>query len=556
MSSSAVATVNWADLLGQVSASTRAASLETLLTLWCESAGVESAALYLNGESLSGGPLSGGPLSGEPLGGEPLGGEPSPRRVASVGTTTLPEVLEPSDGSAFGRIDLAKATLLFTPASRAGDVGPASRPVDVGPIDVLLSQGSEIHRLRDSLRRKHFQDNYRLVELEAIYELGLAIASTLDLEQLPEEILLRAVSLCDARRGALYLLEGEDLKLRGTIGGYSVPTLRHDDPVVQQLLDGAEGIEQMVLPGADYPLAVPVEIEGKLGGLLAVADKESRQGVGPFLDADRRTLGLFANQAAIALENARLHQQALEKERLEREMELAAEIQQRLLPKGTPSLPGFEIAGWNCPAWQVGGDYYDFMALGGGRLGLVVADVTGKGMPAALLVSTLHSALRLLLEGSELGDSLFSQLNEHIVESSSPNKFITLILVELDPDSGVLRFLNAGHNPGLLVSADGSVAELTAGGMPLGLRAGTNYESQTLEMRCGDLLCLYSDGITECAAPDEEEFGLDRLRDLLLEDREKPLSAILERIEKATLDFADGCPQADDQTVVLLRRNP
>ena len=106
----------------------------------------------------------------------------------------------------------------------------------------MLSQGSEIHRLRDSLRRKLFQDNYRLVELEAIYELGLAIASTLDLEQLPEEILLRAVSLCDARRGALYLLEGEDLKLRGTIGGYSVPTLRHDDPVVQQLVDGAEGI--------------------------------------------------------------------------------------------------------------------------------------------------------------------------------------------------------------------------------------------------------------------------------------------------------------------------
>jgi len=525
VSSPAVATVNWADLLGEVSSSASAGSLETLLALWCEAAGVDSAALYADGETLD--------------------GETSQRRFAGVGSVELPEVLAAPHDDAFGRIDLARATLLFYPARRADDVGP---------IDVLLSQGSEIRRLRDSLRRQHFQDNYRLVELEAIYELGLAIASTLDLEQLTEEILLRAVSLCDARSGAIYLLEGEELKQRGTIGGYAAPSLRPDDPMVQGLLEANEGVEQRVLIGAEFPLAVPVEIEGKLMGLLAVADKENRQGVGPFLEADRRTLGLFANQAAIALENARLHLEALEKERLEREMELAAEIQQRLLPKGTPSFPGFEIAGWNCPAWQVGGDYYGYMALGRGRLGLVVADVTGKGMPAALLVSTLHSALRLLLEGSELGDSLFEQLNQHIVESSSPNKFITLILVELDPETGGLRCLNAGHNPGLLVRDEGSVVELEAGGMPLGLVPGTNYDSWSLEMGFGDLLCLYSDGITECAAPDDEEFGLERLRNLLLEDRDKPLSEILEHIETATLEFADGCPQADDQTVVLLRR--
>ena len=111
-------------------------------------------------------------------------------------------------------------------------------------------------------------------------------------------------------------------------------------------------------------------------GMLLVGDKESRKGVGPFRDADRRTLGLFANQAAIALENARLHRQALEKERLEREMELAADIQRQLLPTGTPWLPGFEFSGWNRPTWQVGGDYYDFLKLGGDRLGLLVADVT------------------------------------------------------------------------------------------------------------------------------------------------------------------------------------
>ena len=327
-----------------------------------------------------------------------------------------------------------------------------------------------------------------------------------------------------------------------------------DEPVVETLLQATGAVEQDVLPGAEFALAVPVEIDGQCRGLLAVADKESRQGVGPFQESDRRTMGLFANQAAIALENARLHQEALEKERLEREMELAAEIQQRLLPKGTPAVSGFELAGWNRPAWQVGGDYYDYMQLSGGRLGLVVADVTGKGMPAALLVSTLHSALRLLLDGSEAESSLLAQLNQHIVESSSPNKFITLILVELDPETGDLRCLNAGHNPGLLVRRDEKVVELGAGGMPLGLLAGSAYDSFTLKMKEGDLLCLYSDGITECEAPDEEEFGLERLRELLCEHRDQPLCDLLRTIDVAVTEFAAGRPQGDDQTVVLLRR--
>ena len=235
-------------------------------------------------------------------------------------------------------------------------------------------------------------------------------------------------------------------------------------------------------------------------------------------------------------------------------MELAAEIQQRLLPKDLPDLQGFEVTGWNRPTWQVGGDYYDFLSLGHQRLGLVVADVTGKGMAAALLVSTLHSALRLLLEGAEPEERLFAQLNQHIVESSSPNKFITLILVELDPTGGGLRFVNAGHNPGILVRADGSVSELEAGGMPLGLMSGEHYEARTLRIEDGDLLCLYSDGITECEAPGEEQFGLERLCELLVAERERPLREIVQEIDRATREFAAGCPQADDQTLVLLRR--
>ena len=146
-----------------------------------------------------------------------------------------------------------------------------------------------------------------------------------------------------------------------------------------------------------------------------MGDKESRRGVGPFLASDRRTLSLFANQAALALENARLHLQALEKERLEREMHLAAEIQRQILPKGAPVVPGYELIGWYRPARQVGGDYYDLFRREDGRVGLVLGDVSGKGMPAALMVSTLHSALRLLLDQTGFGPLLLERLNRHIV---------------------------------------------------------------------------------------------------------------------------------------------
>ncbi len=498
-----------------------ARSTEDLLRVWAESTGVEGAALYL--ESGQGG-----------------------LRRASHGAIAFPESLAAS-GDDFGRVDLASSTLLFSPR----------KSVDrLAAVELLLGQSAEIQTLRNTVKEQSFQDSYRLVELEALYEVGLAIASTLDLKQLAEGILYRAVSLCDARQGALYLLHDGSLELEGTIGGDAAPELSVDSPELVALLAATDAVEQKVLLGAQYPIAVSIEIEGKMRGLLAVADKESRQGVGAFLEADRRTLGLFANQAAIALENAHLHQQALEKERLEREMELAAEIQQRLLPKTTPSLSGFEVVGWNRPALQVSGDYYGFVALGGGRTGLVVADVTGKGMPAALLVSTLHSALRLLLDGTELSQGNFCQLNEHIVDSSSPNKFITLIMVEVEPESGSLRFLNAGHNPGLLVRGDGSVTQLKAGGMPLGLLPGSSYTTDAVDMGNGDLLCLYSDGITECESPTEGEFGLERLQELLLAAAEQPLDEVLERIESTMVEFAAGQPQGDDQSVVLLRRSP
>jgi len=445
-------------------------------------------------------------------------------------------------------------------SSPAPPVGPAAGIAD-GPLALLLLSSLKIVRLRQEIKDQQFQVNYRVVELESLYDVGLAVAATLDLEKLSEEILLRAVSLLDARRGALYIFEGGRYRLERTFGGEAAPWFEGGgagNTALYAFLTGQGPAPSELLPGARYLLGVPIDIDGSPRGLLAVGDKESRRGVGPFPASDRRTLGLFANQAAIALENARLHLQALEKERLEREMHLASEIQRRILPREAPAVAGYELVGWNRPARQIGGDYYDLFLRPDGHVGLVVGDVSGKGMPAALMVSTLHSALHLLLDQVGFGPALLEMLNRHVLESSAANKFITMLLADLEPASGRLAYLNAGHNPGLLLrrAGDGAGAceQLGASGLPIGVLPGSRFLARSIDLEPGDLVCIYSDGITEAESPDEEEFGTTRLQAVLHEHRDDDLAAVLTAIQEATGRFTAGLPQGDDQTLVLLRR--
>jgi sigma-B regulation protein RsbU (phosphoserine phosphatase) len=498
-----------------------------LLDVWSRSSGASSAGLYL---------VKGGFFE----------------RQVAVGETRLPEIFEVGRVPAgTDTLELFGGCLVFVPADADG----APPPSTDDPLTLLLSSSLRNFRLRQELKEQQFQVNYRVVELEALYDVGLAVAATLDLERLSEEILLRAVSLLDARRGALYVLEGDSFRLEGTFGGEAAAAISVRDAELNAFLTGDEPPPAGLLPEARYFLGVPITIDHSSRGFLVMGDKESRRGVGPFPLPDRRTLGLFANQAAIALENARLHLQALEKERLEREMHLAAEIQRQILPKGAPDVPGFSLAGWNRPAREVGGDYYDLFPLASGRIGLVLGDVSGKGIPAALMVSTLHSALRLLLDRSEVGPELLEKLNRHIIESSTANKFITMLIAQLDPATGQLDYLNAGHNPGLLLRRDGRVEELGSSGVPLGLLPFARFERRSIRIDPGDFLCLYSDGITECESQTDEEFGLSRLTTLLALHRDGHLQAVLDEIQRSTDVFSQGLPQHDDQTVVLLRRD-
>jgi phosphoserine phosphatase RsbU/P len=423
-------------------------------------------------------------------------------------------------------------------------------------VTVLLT----MHRMADRAREGDFQLKYRLWELESLYDIGLSVASTLDLDELSEEILVRTISLLNARRAALYLKKGDRFALhrsfgdvRGQFFGGEIGEVTFDqfrtsrDPI--RLAQGAS----CLFPGCSTLLALPFGTANELVGILAVADKEQRDGgIGAFDDHDVRLLGQFATQAAIALENARLHRDALEKQAMERELEVAATIQRDILPRSIPRVDGLAIDVLARPARQVGGDYYTFIQRED-AFSLCVGDVAGKSLPAAILVSALHAAMQLLFdEGRDLGE-IATELNRHIHHWSSETKFITLILATIDREHGLIRFVNAGHNPGYLVAPDGSFEELKSHGLPIGLMGDSRYSAQTRALAPGTLIVLYSDGITEADDETGDEYGNERLEAILRATASAPVAEIKRAIEADVERFAGAAPQRDDQTLVLVR---
>jgi sigma-B regulation protein RsbU (phosphoserine phosphatase) len=420
------------------------------------------------------------------------------------------------------------------------------------------------NRLSRLVKDAEFEIKARLLELESLYDLGLSLTGQLDISALADEVLYRSISLTDARKGTLLVFgERGAAPLSRSVGGDILP------PEAMRTWDLPAGESAINNDAARVPtagvqladcqkcLVVPIAMPGRRLGVLAVADKESRDGrVLDFTPADARLLALFANQAAAAIDTTRLHREALEKERIERELELAAAIQRQLLPRELPRLAGLELAGSTLPTRQVGGDYFDFFPLSGGRLGFVVADVSGKGIPAALLVSTVHAAIYLQIDASETIVDLVSRIDKHLQRFSATHKFLTLFFGVIEPEANLLRFVSAGHNPALLARRSGAIERLSATGVPLGLVPNGSWTEESVAFGPGDLICAYTDGFTEASNADEEEFGLERLEEELTGGLRLRARELSDRLFGAVADFAQGMPQYDDQTLLIVRRNP
>ena len=414
------------------------------------------------------------------------------------------------------------------------------------------------HRLARQVRDAEFELKARLLELESLYDLGLSLGGQLDLSALADEVLFRSISLTDAGKGSLVLFEESGaVLLERSVGGDVVSSREAAAWTLPEggVINNAAATVPTAgkaLAGCEKCLAVAISVPDRRLGVLAVADKESRDGrVLDFTATDARLLSLFANQAAGAIETARLHKDAIEKERIERELELAAGIQRQILPRDLPNVAGLEVAAKNRPTRQVGGDYFDFFPLSGGRLAFLVADVSGKGVPAALLVSTVHAAVHLQIDEAKTVADLIGRIDRHLQKFSATRKFLTCFFGLIEPDSGTLRYVSAGHNPALLRRGSGAVEQVKATGVPIGMFPNATWREETVLMEKGDLLCVYSDGITEALDTADEEFGLERLERLM--SAQAP-GRVCETIFDAVSEFAGDTPQYDDQTLLLLRR--
>jgi serine phosphatase RsbU (regulator of sigma subunit) len=267
---------------------------------------------------------------------------------------------------------------------------------------------------------------------------------------------------------------------------------------------------------------------------------------------DLRVVTALANLAAAKIENARLLEESLEKRRLEEDLRVAAEIQARLLPTGAPELSGYGLIGSTRPCHTVGGDYYDF-EIDDGQLLLALGDVSGKGMGAALLMAVLRAAVRGQWSSPDIADAMV-RINRTLCQNVPANKYVTFFMARLDPAKGVLRYVNAGHNPPALVRASGEIRTLTEGGMVLGLFESVPYEEGTVELGAGDVLLIYSDGVTEAFDEDGEEFGEARVHELAAKHRQSTATEIHDHILQAVEAHRAGGRATDDRTIIVLRR--
>jgi len=396
-------------------------------------------------------------------------------------------------------------------------------------------------------------------ELHAVLDLARGLASKLDAEEIAHLLALTLAGRYTIRKHALAAWRaGRAPVIRQR--GLRLPDAAALQAALSQLTEPAYTSEN--LPGAvREALAVesgsavfPIRTSEEAIGIVMCGP---RLAGAPYAPSDLAFgAGLIA-QAAVAFENAWRLEEIVAQKQIEQELSIAAGIQESLFPASLPSLGATDLAARNRQARQVGGDYYDVLPAERDPSGphlLCVADISGKGLPAALLMSTIQATLRATIGAHDTLSALATRVNALLHASTPPNKFATAFLLSYDPSTGGCTYVNGGHNDGIVLRADGSVTLLEATGMPLGLFARAAYEEGRVELSPGDLLMLYSDGVTEADDIHEEEFGMDRVIGVLREHRDQPSAGIVDQMLRRIDEFAGAAPQHDDITLMVLKR--
>jgi len=380
-----------------------------------------------------------------------------------------------------------------------------------------------------------FDLNEKIMQLNNLIDSGIEISKYENQNNLYELALQKAASLANASSAIIKIID------KGKNNN-------------EELFIFPNGKNPENILNSSYKIETSFDF-GEKTFLFVLSEKETRKGVTNFNDLDELLLQAISRQVQTAIENDHLLKQSIEKEKMEKEFLLAAAIQQRIIPKELPKIEGFELAGINIPSKEVGGDYYDCIDLGNGIYSLIIADVTGKGISAALLVNTLNAALYSYLEFNLPLNELAEKLNKLIFNSTPPDKYITFFISILDSKSGKLDVVNAGHNPVLLLRKDGKLEKLESGGIGLGmLDLGIPYQEQNLILNTGDRLFLYTDGIPEAMNKNEEEYSDERMIDFFQKNSFANSPEFIIKMVDDVKKHVNGEPQSDDITCLILKR--
>jgi serine phosphatase RsbU (regulator of sigma subunit) len=396
--------------------------------------------------------------------------------------------------------------------------------------------------------------------LQALIRAGQELSQNRPLAELFPLILDLAIQAVNAQRGVLLILEGENLVPKAHKGeGFRISTGVRDRVLKEkssilvrdaQLDDAFKGRMSIVEQKVHTMMAVPLETKQRIIGLIYV---DSPFVIREFTKDDLSLLTVMANVAAIRIENVRLAEIEQAERIMKRDLSQAAEIQGRMLPERAPVVPGADLAGFNAACRTVGGDYYDFFPYADGRVGLALGDVSGKGMPASLMMMALHARVQVLAEDPGHLSAFMTRLNKATCANCPSNRFITFFFCVLNAATGELTFANAGHNPPIVVRASGAAELLEDGGPVLGILPIARYSEQRTSLNKGDMLVLYSDGVTEANDIEQNEYGEERFIEVLRQHRTEPAGAIVEAVTRSLAEFAGTAPQADDITLVVAK---
>jgi len=442
------------------------------------------------------------------------------------------------------------------------------------------SLGELIQRVESSVPAAATSVGHGLHHLGVLLEVARALHSSMSLEDVLASVLDAALQVTKTQRGVLLLMQDGELQpsvvrssehrmMRPQDIEISQSVLRQVVNSRRELIVSDTGVDERIRDQASVVrlelhtiVAIPLEklpvmgsldttISGKPAELLGVLYLDSHAPSTAFSDLDREVLRSLAQEAATVVENARLFALARARERLDHEMKIAQEIQKRLLPKSFPPSEVFTITGTTIACEMVGGDYLDVLELEGGRYGLVVADIAGKGIPAALMASMLQGTFSATA-GTDLALRVVAgRVNKYLVEHSLDDRYATLFYAVLAAD-GSLEYLNAGHVPGMILSEGAAVRYLPSDNFPLGMFDFAEYSSSREKLAGGDFLVLYSDGISEAQNERGELFGEQGLRDLLVKFQGKTANELFEAIHVGVREFTQGAPQSDDMTVFVV----